>query len=94
MKGSPAHSRHFMTASEATAGAGEGGRHRASVARKKPVWPGRDPAPKAEGKLAWQRPLCGPNHTHTVSQRQPLACELTVDAVHGRNDMQTHICVQ
>jgi len=45
----------------------------------------RDPAPNTNGNLACQRPLCRLNRTNQVSQRQPLACELTVDAAGGRN---------
>lgn len=45
----------------------------------------RDPAPNTDGNLACRRPLCRLNSTNQVSQRQPLACELTVDAAGARN---------
>lgn len=44
--------------------------------------PFRDPAPKANGTLARQRPLSRLHGARGVSQRRPRACELTV--VHTR----------
>lgn len=53
----------------------------------------RDPALNTNRNLTRQSPLCRLRGTNQVSQRKPMACELTVDAEDFRNDMLAHICL-